>query len=66
MRKEIWDSHAVATSRRSYSYVALLKLVGPVWPVLRFHMLHEVDQRRGESSGARPPPGRKFENEKRV
>lgn len=30
-------------ARRSYSYVALLKFVGPVWSILRFHVLHEID-----------------------
>jgi hypothetical protein len=58
---------AIVTSREgSYSYVALLKFVGPVWPVLRFHVLHEVDQRRGEGSGARPFPGGELEDEKGV
>jgi hypothetical protein len=44
----------------------LLKFVGPVWPILRFHVLHEVDQRRGEGSGARPFPGGEFEHEEGV
>lgn len=51
---------------RSYSYVALLKLIGPVWPVLRFHVLHQVNQGRGEGCRARPFPGREFKNKKRV
>lgn len=50
----------------SYSYVALLKFVGPVWSILRFHVLHKIDQGRGEGSGTWPPPGRELENEERV